>query len=78
MFDEGRRANRSGGGRAIPAESLASVFAKYGDLRAYTVEVCLACRWHHLLESFGLEHRRRANATSSRVANGRNVLQLEP
>ncbi|MDX1510557.1 MAG: DUF5318 family protein [Nitriliruptorales bacterium] len=78
VFDEGRRANRSGGGRAIPAESLASVFAKYGDLRAYTVEVCLACRWHHLLESFGLEHRRRANATSSRVANGRNVLQLEP
>jgi hypothetical protein len=60
VFDEGGRASRSAGGRAIPADTLTEVFEKYGNLRAYTVEVCLACQWHHLLESFGLEHRQRS------------------
>jgi hypothetical protein len=25
---------------------------RYGDLAVYTVEVCTACHWHHLVESF--------------------------
>ena len=40
------------GGRAVPRESLAAQVDRYGDLAVYTVEVCLACCWHHLVESY--------------------------
>lgn len=75
VFDEAGRASRTSGGRAIPANTLPAVFEKYGDLQAYTVEVCIACSWHHLLESFGLVHRRRAR--TSNAAPARTVVQLE-
>lgn len=74
VFDEAGRASRSSGGRAIPADTLPAVFEKYGDLQAYTVEVCIECSWHHLVESFGLEHRRRGRAPK---ASARTVVQLE-
>lgn len=41
-------------GRAIPRERLASHAERHGDLNVYTVEVCSACQWHHLIESFWL------------------------
>lgn len=75
VFDEAGRASRSAGGRAIPADSLAAVFERYGNLQAYTVEVCIGCCWHHLLESFGLEHRRRARGSSA--PGERSVVRLE-
>jgi hypothetical protein len=43
---------RAPGGRAVPRASLARQAQRYGDLTVYTVEVCPACRWHHLVESF--------------------------
>jgi hypothetical protein len=43
---------RNRGGRAVPRDSLARQQERYGDLTVYTVEVCTACHWHHLLESF--------------------------
>lgn len=45
---------RSTGGRAVPRESLTRQAERYGDLTVYTVEVCLHCRWHHLLSSYQL------------------------
>jgi hypothetical protein len=51
----GRAAKGKGeGGRAVPRERLATEVERHGDLKVFTVEVCLACRWHHLLESFFL------------------------
>lgn len=46
------RDRRTQGGRAVPRESLRSQVDRYGDLSVYTVEVCVACHWHHLVESF--------------------------
>jgi hypothetical protein len=43
---------RGQGGRAVPHESLAAQVDRYGDLSVYTVEVCLDCHWHHLVESY--------------------------
>jgi hypothetical protein len=48
---EGKR-SRSPSGRAVPRDSLARQAERHGDLRVYTVEVCLACHWHHLVESY--------------------------
>jgi hypothetical protein len=51
----GRAAKSRGeGGRAVPDEKLPATVARHGDLKAYEVEVCLACHWHHLLESYWL------------------------
>ena len=50
VFD--RKDPRNRGGRAVPRESLARQAERYGDLDVYTVEVCTACHWHHLVESF--------------------------
>jgi hypothetical protein len=50
VFDRKDARNRSG--RAVPRESLARQLERYGDLTVYTVEVCTACHWHHLLESY--------------------------
>ena len=41
-------------GSAVPRESLLAQARRYGDLRVYTVEVCLGCHWHHLVEKFDL------------------------
>ena len=46
------RTPKSQGGRAVRREHLASQQERYGDLTVYTVEVCLACHWHHLVESY--------------------------
>lgn len=55
VFD--RKDPRNKGGRAVPRESLARQVERYGDLTVYTVEVCVACHWHHLVESFQLMYR---------------------
>lgn len=46
-------------GKAVPRDSLAAQVQRHGDLRVYTVEVCRACHWHHLVEKFDLVPRRR-------------------
>ncbi len=46
------RGARTQGGRAVPRESLPAQLDRYGDLSVYTVEVCLECHWHHLVESY--------------------------
>jgi hypothetical protein len=46
------RDKRTQGGRAVPHDSLAAQADRYGDLSVYAVEVCLACHWHHLVESY--------------------------
>lgn len=51
-FDDDRR--RHPGGRALSPASLERELARWGELEVYVVEVCRACRWHHLLESFVL------------------------
>lgn len=45
---------RTPSGRAVPAEALVRYAERYGDLTVYTVEVCTACHWHHLVESYRL------------------------
>ncbi len=45
---------RTPSGRALPAEALTRHAERHGDLTVYTVEVCTACHWHHLLESYRL------------------------
>ena len=46
------RDHKAQGGRAVPRDSLAAHADRYGDLSVYTVEVCLGCHWHHLVESY--------------------------
>lgn len=49
----GRAAKGRGeGGRAIPASTWDTAIRKLGDAKVYLVEVCIDCRWHHLLESW--------------------------
>lgn len=50
----GRASKKGEGGRAVPRDSLVNQVKRHGDLNVYTVEVCRACHWHHLLESFWL------------------------
>ncbi len=50
VFDRDRA--RYPGGRAVPREALAKQLDRYGDLQVYVVEVCGACHWHHLVESY--------------------------
>lgn len=39
------------GGRVVANRSeLVRLAERYSGLRCYTVEVCLACRWNHLLD----------------------------
>jgi hypothetical protein len=52
----GRRDRRDRSGRAVPRASLARQLERHGDLTVYTVEVCTACHWHHLIESYQLVH----------------------
>ncbi|MFP4311316.1 MAG: DUF5318 family protein [Nitriliruptoraceae bacterium] len=49
-----RHGPRTGSGRAVPADALQRYADRHGDLAVYTVEVCTACRWHHLIESYRL------------------------
>ena len=49
----GRAAKGKGeGGSAVPPEKLEAALHRAGDCKVYEVEVCLDCRWHHLLESY--------------------------
>lgn len=43
---------RTSSGRALPHEALQRHAERHGDLTVYVVEVCTACHWHHLLESY--------------------------
>ncbi len=52
---------RNRGGRAVTEEALNHLVDRHGDLRVYVVEVCRACHWHHLVESFLLTARPDAN-----------------
>ncbi|TVP69262.1 MAG: hypothetical protein EA340_07570 [Nitriliruptor sp.] len=45
---------RTSSGRAVPREALAQYAQRHGDVTVYVVEVCTACHWHHLLESYRL------------------------
>lgn len=45
---------RGGSGRALPADALQRYANRHGDLAVYVVEVCVGCRWHHLVESYRL------------------------
>lgn len=47
-------------GKAVPRDTLPVQVRRHGDLRVYTVEVCLSCHWHHLVEKFDLVPRGRA------------------
>ncbi|GGI03215.1 DUF5318 family protein [Egicoccus halophilus] len=58
------RTPKSQGGRAVPRENLTRQQERYGDLDVYTVEVCVLCHWHHLVESFLLLARDPDSATS--------------
>ncbi len=48
---EGKRA-RTPGGRAVPQDALVHQVERFGELNVYVVEACLACHWHHLVESY--------------------------
>ena len=49
----GRAAKGRGeGGAAVPPGKMEATLRRLGDVKVYVVEVCLACRWHHLVESF--------------------------
>ena len=47
-------------GQAVARDSLPAQQRRLGDLAVYTVEVCLQCHWHHLVEKFDLTSRGRA------------------
>lgn len=49
-----RPGDKAAGGRAVPRDSLLRQVKRFGDLNVFTVEVCIGCHWHHLLESFWL------------------------
>lgn len=49
-----RHGARTGSGRALPADALQRHADRHGDLKVFLVEVCVACRWHHLVESYKL------------------------
>lgn len=44
-------------GQAVPASSVGRMRQRFGDLGVYTVEVCLDCHWHHLVEKMDVEAR---------------------
>lgn len=49
----GRAAKGRGeGGAAVPPGKMEGVLRRHGDVKVYVVEVCIDCRWHHLLESY--------------------------
>lgn len=43
----GKTKNR---GQAVPRASVGNFRKRFGDLAVYTVEVCIDCKWHHLVE----------------------------
>lgn len=46
------------GGRAITSEAeLERLAARSGEYRCYEVEVCVECRWNHLLSTYVLRRR---------------------
>lgn len=56
----GRAGKKGESGRAVPGDSLAAQVKRHGDLNVYTVEVCPACHWHHLVESYWLMRKGKA------------------
>ena len=43
-----------GSGRVVARSGLGAMAKRHGDLAVYVVEVCTACGWHHLRESYWL------------------------
>jgi hypothetical protein len=65
----GRAAKGRGeGGRAIPHDKWEDTLHRLGDVKVYLVEVCIECRWHHLLESYW--HIRDAGDVRRRTTSG--------
>jgi hypothetical protein len=50
-------------GRALENQAELKELAKTDDIAFYVVEVCLACRWNHLLRSFTSQTARRRART---------------
>lgn len=47
-------------GRAVRRDRIVAEAKRYGALNVYTVEICIDCRWHHLLEAYWLGSRKAA------------------
>ncbi len=50
----GKTKNR---GQAVPRASVGNFRKRFGDLAVYTVEVCIGCKWHHLVEKLDVAAR---------------------
>lgn len=48
------RGRHRASGRALAREGLVAYVLRNGESRVFTVEVCHACGWHHLLEGYWL------------------------
>lgn len=58
VFDRHGKGSQSG--RAVPSERLPEEAKRHGTVRVFSVEICPACHWHHLLESFWLRRSKAA------------------
>ncbi len=62
----------SQGGRVVEMARLGKYAERYGDLTVYEVEVCVGCRWNHLMSQRTVRApRRRAARAGATKAAGR-------
>jgi hypothetical protein len=61
---------RSQGGRVVEAARLGKFAARYGDLTVYEVEVCVGCRWNHLMSQRTVRAPKRRAAGAGAKAAG--------
>jgi hypothetical protein len=60
---------KSQGGRVVEPGRLAALAERYGDLTVYEVEVCVGCRWNHLVSQRAVRPpKRRAKAAKAAQA----------
>ena len=57
----------SQGGRVVEAARLGKYAERYGDLTVYEVEVCVGCRWNHLMSQRTVRAPKRRAARSPRA-----------
>ena len=62
---------RSQGGRVVEAARLGKFAARYGDLTVYEVEVCVGCRWNHLMSQRTVRAPRRRAAGAKAAGTAR-------
>lgn len=55
-------------GRVKATAELEEMAREHGEFRVYVVEVCTACSWNHLVQSFVLGHGVTRGATRRRAA----------